>query len=711
MKLRCLALLLTLGVPCTHARAADLPHRAEPPDEDESYETMVTASRYQESAFHSTRSVDVVERKRMNERSVSTTPEAVQETTGIYVQRTNGAGGSPIVRGLLGQHVLLLIDGVRLNTAITRFGPNQLLNTVDPFSLQRIEVLRGPGSVVYGSDALGGVINLIPRTPTFDPRRAWDVETEALGRFQSASMGVTGHAEVEGHIKSVGARVAGTLQRFGDLRGGSDTGVQPFTSYWEGNADAAVSWHIDDSSTLKLSYAAVRQNDAIRTDRATAIDFQRFTDQYRDLVALDYRLAPDWNWLKQLRATVSYQLHRELRERFRIDRDRIDRERDDVGQLGTLISARSDLPYNRLSYGVDVYFDRVGSSAERERISAPEVTPQARGRYLDGSTYWQVGAWLMDHVHLLDDKLAVEVGGRVNTWIAAVPADTENDLPAVDTASAAVVGSARLRYLVGDGLNLIAGLSQGLRAPNIDDYSAQGCSGQGYDVPNPSLDAERSATAETGVKLDLWGRLRASLFYAYTYLDDAIVRRELSDEPPRVCGTNPDGSPIWAAQTRRENAQQGHVHSIEAQVSLALSRSWNVFGWIAWNHGQVTLDEPGDPSEPMSRVPPLNGLAGLRYRAPRARGFGELALRWATAQDRLSSGDLNDGRICPVSAEDCDGTPGYAVLRLRGGVRLHDQVQLLLALENLTHQSYRVHGSGIDGPGINAMVTLQWTTR
>ena len=681
-------------------------------DEDAEYETVVTSSRGEEAAFQSSRAIGVVGTKGLRERQPETTPEAIQDSVGLYMQRTSLAGGAPIVRGLLGPQVLLLVDGVRLNNAITRLGPNQLLNTVDPYQVQRVEVLRGPGSVLYGSDALGGVINIITRKPTFNPRRAWDLGAEVAGRFNSASVGAAGHASVEGHLRSVGMRAGGTFKRLGDLTGGSDTGVQPFTGYTEGNADLSAAWWVSNQSQLRLAYALTRQDNAHRSDRSTPRDFQRFTDQDRDLLTLAYdhdlKDAP----VDQVDATLSFHSQRQLRERFRLDMDRIERERDEVSTLGAALVLGSELPWNnRLTYGFDLYHDWVGSSGERAAISGPSPPDSVRGRYVDGSRYLQFGLYAQDRLLLLDEKLALDGGLRVSLWNVAIPEDTLGLVPEVATTHPGAVGSLHARYLVGDGLNLVAGVSQGFRAPNVDDYSATGCSGQGYDRPNPDLEAEKSLTAEAGIKLDLFGLLRGSLFYYFTYMDDLIVRRPLLDGAgrpvQRQCGTTQEGKPVWTDETRRENANNGMIHGVELDLALDIGRRWTVMAWAAWTHGSVQTTEQSDDSEPLSRVPPINGLAAVRLNLPEVEGFTQLGVRWAARQDRLSSRDEKDLRICPNGPGGCDGTAAYGVISLRSAVTVAPGALLTLTLENLTNATYRLHGSGIDGPGLSLLASLE----
>ena len=121
-------------------------------------EVVVTANRYNTLSLNTPEAVRVLNIKPVEEYQIRTSPEALSITPGIFVQKTNHGGGSPFIRGLTGNQTLLLFDGIRLSNSTMRYGPNQYFNTVDVFSLDRIEVLRGSGSVQYGSDALGGTI-------------------------------------------------------------------------------------------------------------------------------------------------------------------------------------------------------------------------------------------------------------------------------------------------------------------------------------------------------------------------------------------------------------------------------------------------------------------------------------------------------------------------------------------------------------------------
>ena len=698
-----IVLLLTSSALRAQPEEEDLSAGALENVSDDGYETIVSAGRRDEGRFESPRAVDVVTANQILEKQHATTPEALSQTPGLFMQRTNGAGGAPILRGLLGQRILLLVDGVRLNNAITRSGPNQLLNTVDPFSLTRVEIVRGPGSVVYGSDALGGVVNLIRRRASYNPHRAWDARTRGAVFFKSADFSTAGHVGAQGHMRTIGAHAAVSLKRFDDLRGGGDVGTQPFTGYTEGNAEAGIAWRSDWGS-LDLQYSALRQLNAARTDRSTPIDFLRFSEQFRDLATLTYRHTPEEGFVKELRATLSFQSQREERERFRLLEDRIDRERDNAHTLGALLSVRFAVPHQELITGIDYYRDWIGSRGQRETLSTPGNIQSRRGRYVDDARYSQFAFFLTDRIDL--GKLAIDLGGRATTWTASIPDDPSNQVPELETSATAIVGSAHARYLIGNGLNLTAGISQGFRAPNIDDYSATGCSGQGYDLPNPDLKPERSFTAEGGLKFDMFGLLHGQVFYAYTRLGDTIVRQTTGGR--FQCGTDQNGMPVLVDATQRTNADAARIHTIEGQLTGELA-DFRLTAWLAWAHG--TVDTASGTSEPLSRVPPLNGYLALRYQRNQARFFVEAFARWASSQSRLSARDKSDRRICPNGANGCTGTPGWFSFGLRAGYRPWRRMRVLLTAENLADQNFRWHGSGFDNPGINIGAGLEFTSR
>ena len=650
-----------------------------------------------ERAFDSPRDVSIISPKERDDRAVTTTSELLDETPGLSILRPSPAEGTPILRGLLGRRALVFVDGVRLTTALSPLGPNPQLATLDPFALARVEILHGAGTVFHGADALAGVIDITTHAPHFDPWHAWDASGGALGRFASASTGLVSHAFAEGHLRSVGLRLGGTLRRFGDLRTGGSWTKRPFTRSWDGAVNLSGAWAINQRTELRLGYTAFRQHDTPRADRSTLRDFTLLRDRLRDTLAVHLSRKSDTAWLRQLVATISFHNQRQLAERLRLDADSLTRERDGVSSVGARVFGKSNLPHNEITYGTDFSYDMVTSTAEDERISEPLRTPRSRGHHLDGSTLGQVGFFAHDQLLLLDKRLAITLGGRLTTWWTRLPADPSGS-PAFDKNTLGATGHLQVRYLVGDGLNLHAGLTRGFAPPNIDDYTARGCGDQGFELPPSSLGNEKSLGAEAGAKLDLFGNLTGRFAYFFTYLDEPIVRRRVPGGALLSCGG------ALVPLVRRSNAPSATIHGVEGQLHLSLNAHFSLFTWLAWTRGTVNLD--AGATEPLSRTPPLNGLVGVRYQ----RGddlFLELIVRWATHQDRLSDLDRADQRICPQGAAACRGTDGYTILRLRGGIKLAKPLSLTFAINNLTNQAYRSHGSGVDAAAFDARLGLE----
>jgi len=668
-----------------------------------SYQTVVVSALRPETNLESPRSVDLVTRSRMDQLSSQSTPGLLSQVPGVLVQKTNHGGGSAFIGGMTGQHVLYLIDGVRLNNSTTRYGPNQLLNTVDEFSLARVEVLRGPGSILYGSDALGGVISLVSRRPSFVPGSLWRWGGTAVGRFDSSDLSQSYDAAVWGQYRRVSALVGGSFKDFGSLVGGRGIGLQKWTGYSEGDWDGAVRIWLGGRWFLKMATNSVRQTDVPRTDKCSDTDYRYYRHQFRDVVYAKVTGGAG-KALDQFDLTVSFQNQREFRQRYRIDRDRLENEFDQVGTAGLGLVAVTDLGrYSKLTYGMDVYYDWVHSTANRQALSTGAVTPMDgasfRGRFVDGSQYLQGGVLLTDELRPWH-WFIVRLGGRIAVAHASIPTDplaAQYGLAASPIRATfwGPVGGVNLEFVPWNPLRLIASVQQGFRAPNLDDYSHLGSEGGGFDVPSPDLHkAERTTTLEVGVKLGL-PRVQTWLFAHYSFLRGFISRAYTGDEV--------DGEPA----TVRVNASSGFLAGVDAYGRVVLGRGFDLGAWMSWTRGDLSGLLGNSGTQPMRRIPPLQGLVRVGYHSRDGRWWAAAMVRWAKRQDRLAPGDFNDKRICPNGPDNCAGTPGFGVVSLAGGVQLNRFVDLTLRVENLGNTPYKYHGSGVYGPGLSAIAQIR----
>lgn len=732
-----LALLLSAG-PALGA-AGDRP--AEPDAElpRSRFETVVSASLSRSTVLESPRAVSVVDREELKSRPPRSTPDALLDEEGVFVERTSHSSGAPFLRGLGGPYVVLLVDGIRINTTTTRTGPNDALMQVDPYIVDAIEVVRGPGSVLYGSDAIGGVIQVRTRRPL--PIAGSDIELNAglRGIFTSQDQSGQGSMSAGGRWGRYAVDTAFSIRRFGDLTGGSDAPYQPMTGYREG--DLYVGGGADFSfGTLTAVYQGNRVFGAIRNDRSQPGDLRLQTEIDRDLAYVRYAGSFRPGRLPeplQVQATLSYQRQRTLEDRLRMPLDRVDRDDNYVDMVGVQALGTTDAGRGgKLAVGAESYLEWVGSSALRGRISdgpgaVLAAAPEA-ARYPGGSSAQSVALYLQDDLDLLRVLGHPEHPGRLRALVAlrgggsflSIGRDDRlvRQFPqlgagavqeARQEANPVYAATVHLRYEPWSWLAISGGFMSGYRAPNLADYARLGAEGLGYIVPSAGLRPERALSGEAGLRA-AFRRLEGGVFYAFTLIDDVLAAT-----PVQVAGQDCHLAADNTCLERyygRQNADQARIHAVEGTARLYLPGGLSVFGTLSYTHG--TLDRGATPrqpahSEPFYKIPPLNGVAALQLRRPRSTfSFAEVSLRWAAPQDRLGQADLDDPRVCPPirpAGVSCPGTPGFAVVSIRAAARLSRNIYVTGAVENLTNTSYRYHGSGIDGPGLGASLSLELT--
>ncbi len=648
------------------------------------------------SVFDNPRAVDVVTQQQLTESAPTDIGAALENTVGVMVQRTGRGQSSPFVRGLTGQQVLIMVDGVRMTNATFRAGPNQYFNLIDPNSVERIEVIRGPGSVLYGGDAMGGVINVVTKSASIT---GYDFATGGtVQRFSTADLGYTGRLNVEGAIGSVGAYGGVGYGNYNNLDVAGNPDVPPFvvgrqqaTSWAYNSADIKFNFCLSDCSELIVSVQHYRGEDIFRSDRFPANRESIFDPQTRDLYYIR------WQGYNPCGLVSTYQITSSLHyfDETRIDRDfRAGRNPDlrsfrsfTDEQFGLTGSFTTDMcRLGTLSYGWDWYHDDIDSSRTDvdSSVAPPTVTPRA-GEVPDDAFYSRYGVYLNWDMWLTDRLLAstgvrfehVEAGATIDT----VNANGDPVQGEIDPEYQDWIGHIGLTYEVSPCLHLIGSVSEGFRAPNIDDLaSTNGNVFAGTQLPNPNLRPEHSYTYEVGVKFDD-NCLRSQVFFWWTDLEDHILR----------------GPPNANDFLSRANGRS-ELHGVEATAEYLLDCQWSLYGNFWYTYGQ----DEGLFDEPLSRIPPTQGIVGLRNRWCGGANWLDMYAWIVAEQDRLSARDIADVNRIPAG-----GTPGYYTLNVRYGRLISERQRLSVNVENLTDVQYRVHGSGSAGAGIGAVLTYE----
>lgn len=621
-------------------------------------------------------SLEVLQQQALREAGARTTPEALAAVNGVFVQKTNHGGGSPFVRGLTGNQILVLVDGVRMNNAIFRYGPNQYLNTIDPFTIGQIEVAKGTGSVQYGSDAMGGAIQVITTDPVYEASGK-RVQAGLLGRLISRGMEQTGRGRVAYGSQRFALQAGVSVRGFGDLYGGDTTGKQSPSRYNERAYDLKGKLLLGSRAELTLAHQWVRQEDVPIYHKVKLENFavNNTALQQRSLSYARLVVPSGKAWAKELAVIASFQQGIEERESRKNGATIQRQEKDDIRTAGLTIDLASVVrSWWRINSGVELYRDRVGSRTQDINLASGVATAK-RGLYPDGATYGNYALFSLHHFQY--NRWSAELGVRYNHFAIGL---TDTTLGKVKIRLSSFVYNAGVRYQLNSRHGVFANFSTGYRAPNVDDMGTLGIVDFRYEVPSASLKPERSRNIELGYRYNT----AAVAFEAAAYhlqLENLIARVQ-------VPGQKINGYNVY----QKENVERAYVQGAEASVRVRLLRHLSLQAGAAYAYGQNQTR-----NEPLRRTPPFNGRALLQYRKSGFHAAFELAA--ADRQDRLAKGDRDDNRI-PQG-----GTPGWQVMNLYGGYR-YKTVAFNAGLNNLANVDYRTHGSGINGMGRSVWCAL-----
>ena len=638
-------------------------------------EVIVNSQRISEKNLKTAASVTVLTFKNLKKYQVRTTPEALMNSTGVFIQKSTHGAGSPFVRGLTGNQTLILIDGIRLNNSTFRYGPNQYLNTIDPFSLDRIEVLRGSGSVAYGSDALGGTVQLFTSNPEFTSKTTFNAN--ALTRFASNDMEKTFHSDFAFGSKNIATKTGLSIRDFGDIVGGDTTGKQFPTGYKELAFDFKGKFRLSKNWETTIAHQLVQQKNIPLYYRIHLENFliNEFSSQKRSLSYFKLNGKTDSKLLKSVDLTASLQNTSEQRNTQKKGSDILRVETDKVETFGFSMNVISSISKGwTANSGIEFYQDVVNSERYDQNVLTNSIK-KSRGLYPDNSKFQSYAIYSLHHIQ--KDKWQFNFGGRLNGFKINI---TDDNLGNVIVEPNALVYNLSLAYGLSQNASVYSSFSTGFRSPNIDDMGTLGIVDFRYEVPKYDLKPEKSYNFEVGYKLRK-DRFAASLALFNTDLADLITRIKVENQ--QINGIN-----IY----RKENVEKAYIRGFEAEMEYLLSNKIKFYGNLSYAFGKnITKNEP------VRRIPPMNGKLGIEYR--KNTFFIRPEVWFASEQSRLAQGDEDDIRIGK------SGTKGWITTNIFTGFDQKNYA-INLSIQNINNADYRTHGSGINGVGRSLWLTL-----
>ncbi|HOY05742.1 MAG TPA: TonB-dependent receptor [Saprospiraceae bacterium] len=633
-----------------------------------SREVCITARRQWQENFRLPVVTNVLDPVYLNKRTVRSVPEMLFGAPGIFLQKTNQGGGSPFLRGLTGQQTLLLVDGIRINNATFRSGPNQYLNTLDPFWISRVEILESSGSVEYGSDAIGGVVQVFTKAPEFSDTTTF--KPEANFQWGSGGMETSGQAALQASGRRWAVRAGGAYRQFGDLIAGKGLGKESPNGYDQWSVEAKALFRVNRRLTLTAAYQDLQQNDVPVYHKVILENFKynRFDPQRRQFAYARLQSISENKWWRKTEWTISRQFVHEVRENQKNGNPVQVTETDKTSTNGLQFNVLSSISAAwDMNTGAEWYGDAVRSD-KSEWNENTQVNTLKRGLYPDRAT---MQTWAAYNLHSFTWKRFFLTGGLRYNYIRLKAPDENIGNSTVEPS--ALVGNLGLSCELLRGLRVFANAASAFRAPNVDDLGTLGIVDFRYELPNYGLQPEKSRSYEAGLKMAT-SNWKAGFSAYHLHLDGLIGRVRTRDSI--------QGYAVY----RKENLTEAYVRGLEFQAEWKWHSKWLVSGHATYTFGQNTT-----AGEPLRRIPPFNGRVYVQYTP-----WQQFELRaesiFAADQRRLAQGDIDDNRIAD------NGTPGWYILNLTATYR-YRPFQLTAEVHNILNEAYRTHGSGVDGIG------------
>jgi hemoglobin/transferrin/lactoferrin receptor protein len=677
--------------------------QAEPPPASLlSDEIVVTATAGERSPDEVPAIVSVASARELAERRlVRALLEALVGSPGVAVQKTSNGQASPYLRGFTGFRTLLLVDGIRVNNSAFRDGPNEYWGLVDLHAAERLELVLGPGSALYGSDAVGGTVALF--TPNAAEGGA-DLGGSIALRGASAERSGLGHVRARGRVgERFGWSVGGTYGEFGDLEAAGEVGRQRRSGYGFEAVDLKGRWAVASERTVTVAHQSSRLDDVWRTHttifgrpwRGTRLgsDLERTFDFARELTYLQVEDRIPRRLADSVWASLSWQRLEEEQVRVTSTRRR-EQSEFEVGTAGVQLRFAKESRAGGLTYGVDAYLDRVDSARTSFDAAGALLARDVQGPVADDSTYESTGLYLQDEL-TLSSRWSF-VGGVRIARVRLEAGAFEDPVTRAETSLvrswSATVGNLRALVRLGEAERWRAwiGWGQAFRAPNLSDLTRLEVARSGeLETAAPGLDPERFTTLELGLRYAT-PAARANLALYRTEAEGMIVRVPT--------GATSQG----LTEVTKRNAGDGRIRGIDFTGEIALGEGFRLSAAGSWLEDEVDGYPTAAPErvrEPLDKAMAPWARLTLAWEPPAGRGWLAAELQRTAEQDRLSSRDRADSQRIPPG-----GSPGYTLWGVRGGWSFGAAVRLSVALENLTDEEYRVHGSGIHGSGRNLVV-------
>jgi len=683
----------------------------------------------------------ILHAKEIERLNAQTTAELLEKRAGINVQKSQMGGGSPVIRGFEANRVLLVVDGVRLNNAIYRGGHLQNIISVDNASLERVDIIFGPGSSEFGSDALGGIIHMQTKRPKFTESSKFS--HAYTSRYATANKGISNHYDMQ--YTGLGYALYTSLSQsdFDDLRMGANR--------THGYADwGKVDHHIEDGvqvvnenpnvqKNTGYSQTDVMQKVILKLDPnwtltgnfqySNSSEIPRF-DKLNDYMPVEYDSLKYsmWNYGPQKRYFSSIQLDHSLNTRFMDSAQFIFGYQDvyesrHVQKAGTdervdrhenvdIYSMNMNFRKQNLHYGIEYYYNDVRSKAFLTNDRTVHA-PYAQTRYPNGGSSMSSWAGYVSYRKKYSEQLSLNSGIRYtqNKLDARFHSTPDWSLPFENISYnyQALTGNLSLVYHPNDSWKIASIVSTGFQAPNIDDTGKLFYKSSILTIPNFNLEPEYAKTIELNITKNINNRILINGNAYYTHIDDVIMKVNLDS---LVWKIDPDPTEVFSQIKTNMNTGQAEIYGATASVSMRIASSYTFETDYTIIKGRNI-----DNDLPFTHIPPGFGKTALYadFDDWRVSCFVLYNGRKSIDEYDIESGTDNEEES-PIEwvltnegnwIKEYQGTPAWYTFNLSAMYRLSEDFTVQMALENILDHHYKTFASGLSASGRNLILTFR----
>jgi len=698
-------------------------------------EIIISATRFERDVDDIPNKVVSISAEKIRFDNPQTTADMLGQSNEVFIQKSQLGGGSPMMRGFSANKVLIVVDGVRMNNAIFRGGNLQNVISIDPNSIQRSEVIFGPGTVIYGSDALGGVMNFMTLEPKLSLDKKFTSSVNMMARYASANTERTGHLDVKLAGKKWASVTSFSASWFDDLRMGaggpdeylrwhyvmtdgqddlqvtnSEPDVQKFSGYNQMNVMQKFRYRPVKWLDLTYGFHYSETSDVPRYDRLLQYsdnDTLKYASWYYGpqkwmMNVLNATVKVNCRMITEMKVSLAWQKFEESRNSRKFNDPWLKIQEEKVDMFTANIDIQKKLnEKNSLFYGFEgVYNDVVSTAIKRNYINGD--TEKTATRYPDGTNDYSSFAGYLNYEHNFSSNLIGFAGVRYShVDLKSTISDTtiyNFDYDEIHINTGAFNGSIGLSWRPAITWHARINVSSGFRAPNLDDAGKVFDSSPGnVVVPNPDLNPEYAYSIDGGLQKEFVELLVLEFSAFYTFLRDAMVRSNFTVNGQDSIWYDGELSQVEAIV----NAGSAEIYGFSATGMLNMGEYFKLKSSISWMRGE---DDEGNA---MRHVSPLFGNTSLIFK--NGPFLAELYANYngAIPYSRLAPTEKDKPYIYATDEDGNPYSPSWWTLNFKSTVRIIDQVHIDLGIENIFNKRYRSYSSGIVSPGRNFIIAIR----